>query len=259
MQDTEELLKSLREAVDDAIRGERRVGVAFSGGLDSGIVAMLAAEALGRENVKCYALGVGLSPEESGRTHDIRSARAGAGELGLELVEISMSPDEVRLSADDLGSMFGIEDRFIISIELPLLAVASRAHERVILLGQGADELFGGYQRYLRMTPAGLRTALEKDASGLGEVVDRESHIAGRFRKEFRYPYLHPGVSALAERLPVERKVCAGQRKIILREAARMAGMPESLAGKEKKAAQYGSGTWRVLRPRSEARPAEEE
>ena len=63
--------------------GFRHVGVALSGGIDSALVALLAADALGAENVSCVVMP---SPHSSSATQD--DARAIAANLGAELIEI---------------------------------------------------------------------------------------------------------------------------------------------------------------------------
>ena len=91
--------RSLREPLEDSAEvygalvlglrdyvgknGFRHVGIALSGGIDSALVALLAADALGAENVSCVVMP---SPHSSAETQD--DARAIAANLGAELIEI---------------------------------------------------------------------------------------------------------------------------------------------------------------------------
>ena len=67
--------------------GFRHVGVALSGGIDSALVALLAVDALGAENVSCVVMP---SPHSSAETQE--DARAIAANLGAELIEIPIEP-----------------------------------------------------------------------------------------------------------------------------------------------------------------------
>jgi asparagine synthase (glutamine-hydrolysing) len=236
---------ALREAV--AAVAEPPVAVALSGGLDSSLIAHLAVGQLGKgmsHAVRGYVFSVG------GDTHDLRAAREAANLMGIRLKEIIVGQEEVEAAAAEMGRAVGITDRFTVSFELPLWFVAREAAEAQVLLGQGADELFGGYARYGKLEGEALREALSKDASALDQVVEREEKIAARFGKEFHYPYLDREVVDFAASLPPERKVGPAGRKLVLRKAALRAGLPEPLARKPKKAAQYGSGAWRAMKRR---------
>ncbi|HLF06357.1 MAG TPA: asparagine synthase-related protein, partial [Thermoplasmata archaeon] len=215
--------------------------------------ALLAAGALGKEHVRGYVVSVDSA------THDLDAARDSARLLGIGLQEVIVSEKEVEDACSELAEVIGTTDLFILSFELPLWFVARDASEREILLGQGADELFGGYSRYQRLAGKDLETELRNDALSLLDVVEREESIAKRFRKEFLYPYLDRGVMEIAMSLPLEEKVGPKGRKYALQEAAIRAGMPEHLARKQKKAAQYGSGTWRALRQGRGAQKRKEE
>jgi asparagine synthase (glutamine-hydrolysing) len=61
-------------------------------------------------------------------------------------------------------------------------------------------------------------------------------------------PYLDPDIVGFAASLPISLKIKPPQRKIILREVCRAAGIPEEVATYEKKAAQYGSGIEKLLK-----------
>jgi NAD+ synthase (glutamine-hydrolysing) len=90
------LVLGLRDYVGK--NGFRHVGVALSGGIDSALVALLAADALGPENVSCVVMP---SPHSSSATQD--DARAIAANIGAELIEIpieaTMSSYEAALAA----------------------------------------------------------------------------------------------------------------------------------------------------------------
>jgi len=240
MSDVERLLKALQEAVK-ATMAKGDVGILFSGGLDSGILAALAGN---HGDPRLYTVGVEGS-------HDLRTGQETAEELQLPWTEIMLTPDEVITATRDLLSVCPIRDPVVLSFQLPLHIVAARSKEDVLMSGQGADELFGGYSRYLSMSPGDIEISMNNDlAKLLAEVQPLDLKIAAHFSKSIDHPFLDPEVRRVASRIAVTDKVKGGARKVPLREAALLLGYP-SLANREKKAAQYGSGFMKVLKARS--------
>jgi asparagine synthase (glutamine-hydrolysing) len=135
-----------------------------------------------------------------------------------------------------------------LSYEMPLFVVASLSKENVLLSGQGADELFGGYSRYLLMDRDQLTKSMKQDLEKLlSRGVDNEHVIASHFKKSILHPYLHPEVIREAALLPTHQCVDGQSRKVVLREVARLLGL-DQVADRPKKAAQYGSGVMRVMK-----------
>jgi len=129
------------------------------------------------------------------------------------------------------------------------LAVESGAE--IIMLGQLADELFGGYAKY----EAALSRNGEAEASRMmSEDVDQcglrgfvRDEAACRGWCEPRFPFAQKGLAKFGESLPVSFKIRGGVRKAVLREAAVILGLPRDIASKPKKAAQYSSGLMKLL------------
>lgn len=232
----EELLARLDGAVSRAIGRAPAIGVAFSGGLDSTLLAELARK---RCEVGLYAVGYPGS-------RDLREARRVAGHAELSLREIRLTDLMVISGLRAFRTVVRDADSHIASFELPLLFVCSLMRERVLLSGQGADELFGGYARYLRDDDpeATMATDLRRL---LAQGWPREARLALKFNRLLRCPYLDPEVREFAATLPISRKICGGVRKVALREAARAAGLG-SLLLRQKSAAQYGTGIAQAMR-----------
>jgi NAD+ synthase (glutamine-hydrolysing) len=99
--DVEEVYEALVLGLRDYVakNGFRHLGLALSGGIDSALVAMLAADAVGPERVSCVVMP---SPHSSSETQ--RDARNIAENLGCELLEIEIEPmmDAYRRSLDGL-------------------------------------------------------------------------------------------------------------------------------------------------------------
>ncbi len=226
--------EGLAEAIEIAVRLRSDEGVvAMSGGVDSALVARLS----GRE---CVVVGVEGS-------HDLLHAKSVADELGLSLNRVLIDPSSIEDSLRQVLLVIPKIDPVNASIATTLNYVAEWAglhgHRR-ILAGQGADELFGGYARYLQTET--LAQDLEKDFLGLSLQLARDQAVAALHGTYFSLPYMDVRVVAAAKSIPAEQKVCDGVRKKPLREVAERY-MPSEIARHEKKAMQYGSGVMKEI------------
>jgi len=152
------LEESLSESVRLRLRADVPVGLFLSGGIDSSLVAALAREAGGATPTTFAFTGPGDSQDES------RHARRVAAHLGADHLEVSLRPGEILGAAEDVLDR-GIDEPNADYSSIPTTFLARRASEtvRVVLTGDGGDELFGGYDRYRaqrwipRVRPAPLR------------------------------------------------------------------------------------------------------
>ncbi len=204
-----------------------KVAVAFSGGIDSSVVAFFASK---KASVNLYTAGVP-------GCHDFASAEHSAKLLRLNLREIEVE-GSIKEHIDTLSNIVGVNDNFVLSYLLPVYFVAGSCEEEAIVLGAGADELFGGYAKYLRIE--NKEEEMKKDYDRLVKN-SFEVKIAKYFRKKLIMPFLNKEIIEFAFSLPLNLKINNGIRKYILREVARMV-IPEEIVEKPKKAAQYGSG-----------------
>jgi len=226
--------KSLEYAV--RIRSAKNIGVLFSGGLDSSLIVLLASK---YSNVVLYTAGAEGS-------QDLEWARKVSEELGLKLREYVFDLDEVKNSLEKV--MFAIEEPnpMNLAIGIPIYFATKLAKEdntKVLLTGQGADELFGGYAKYL-----GDPSLMEKDILEIGEKnLARDDKIAMLNSVEGRFPFLDLNVVRSGLRTPLEYKIKNETRKAILREIALELGLPKEVAYREKKACQYGTNAQKLL------------
>ncbi|MBI4679360.1 MAG: asparagine synthase (glutamine-hydrolyzing) [Elusimicrobia bacterium] len=144
----EEAVERLDALLSEAVRGNTLadvpVGAFLSGGVDSGLIAAMMARRFGPDKVKTFSVGfsgAGRGVDETGHS------RAVARHLGTDHHELVL-PAEV---LSGLGESIGLLDEPIgDSACLPtcLLAGFARRTVKVALTGEGADELFAGYDRY---------------------------------------------------------------------------------------------------------------
>ena len=224
----------LEEAIITAVNLRSDQGLtALSGGVDSTLVAQLARR-------ECVAVGLVDS-------HDIHQARRVAEVLKLSCTYVTITPQEIAAALPVVLKAIPTKDPVNTSIALTQYFVARFAGEQGyqrILTGQGADELFGGYARYLE-TPT-LDKDLERDFIGLEQQADRDQAIAALHSTYFSMPFMDVRVVRAARAIPAEEKVQGGRRKVPLRQVAER-HIPPEFAWYEKKAMQYGSGVWKEL------------
>jgi asparagine synthase (glutamine-hydrolysing) len=224
----------LEEAIVTAVRLRSDEGItALSGGVDSTLVAQLAQR-------ECVAVGLEGS-------HDLRQARHAADTLGLTCTAVTITLDEIADALPVVVRAIPKKDPMNTGIALTQYFIARFAAEQGyqrIITGQGADELFGGYLRYLE-TPT-LGEDLERDFAGLEQQAARDQAVAALHGTYLSMPYVDCRVVRAARAIPPDEKVRGGHRKIPLRKVAER-HIPAEFAWYEKKAMQYGSGVWKEL------------
>jgi asparagine synthase (glutamine-hydrolysing) len=175
------LRDTLLRAVERELMSDVPVGVFTSGGLDSSLLAAAAARVLAGERIHTYTVkfaepGYDESGYAEAVTHSIRTihhvvtADDQALERAFALVTHSL--------AEPMG------DPAILPTYL--LAEAAREQVKVVLSGEGADELFGGYPTYLGHKAAGLYRRVPRAArAALGWLVNRLPTSTGKVTIEF--------------------------------------------------------------------------
>lgn len=238
------LLPILEDAVSRSVSG-RRVAVAFSGGIDSSLVAYLAGRHA--DSVSLYVAGFEGS-------HDIEAARSAAEALGMELRVVPMDDASVEGMLSVMVSVTGTTDPVMLSFEMPLAHVLAACEEDFVVGGQGADEAFAGYSRFEGMDPGDFMSARQEAIDKLmGPTMSHESKMSAHFGKTILYPFTDPTVMSYAGSLGPEGLMPRdGLRKHALREMAEEV-LP-IVAARRKKAAQYGSGAMASMRRIAKAR-----
>ena len=224
----------LEEAIITAVRLRSDEGVtALSGGVDSTLVAHLA----GRE---CVAVGLAGS-------HDLRQAKHAADMLSLSCTCVEITRSEIAEALPIVIGAIQKKDPVNTGIALTQYFITRWAGEHGynrIITGQAADEIFGGYSRYLNSKT--LEEDLARDFAGLEQQAERDQSIAALHGTYLSMPYLDLRVVRAARKIPASEKVLGQLRKVPLRKVAERHIGPE-LAWYEKKAMQYGSGVAKEL------------
>lgn len=210
------------------------------GGVDSSLLALLLKDKL---RLRCYCAGAEGS-------HDLALSARSAKALGVELTQIEFTIDDVKRELPRLREAVG-GNIMKLGVAMPFWMCMPRIAERSVFLGTGTEELFAGYERHRKLLPdyraieaeckRGLATAWERD-------VSRDTAVCAAFGKKALFPYLDSAFANAAMALPAESKINDVGNKLALRELAVELGLPREIAFAPKKAAQYGSGSDKMLR-----------
>jgi asparagine synthetase B (glutamine-hydrolysing) len=184
-QAAETLQALLVESIKRRVHSLEKVAVAFSGGLDSSIIAYLAS----KQGAKVELLHVSMENEA-----ETQVAIEAAEALDLPM-QINLYKDsDVEATLPKVVSLIEEADPIKTAIGVPFYWTAEQAAEakyKVLLAGQGADELFGGYQRYvneyLKEGAERVRRTMFSDVVGIHESnLERDLKVTGSFDVELR-------------------------------------------------------------------------
>jgi len=246
---TDSIKKKLKEAfinsVGKRMQGVEKVGIMFSGGIDSTLIAHIAK----KFDSKLFLYSVGMEDSE-----DIKYAKKFAGELCLEVKQIILSEEELIRYYIKVQSLLYEKDFMKVELAIPVFICSELAKSdgvRVILIGSGAEELFAGYDRHLQCFLKGgdLRKMLSDELRALySKDLKNNEYVASLNQCELRYPFLDSEVIAAATSIKPELNLSrSGEKKKVLKLISKELGLPEEAAERPKKAMQYGSGMHKVL------------
>ena len=140
-----ELLDLLDEAVAAALVSDVPLGLMLSGGIDSSAIAALAVRHVRGSELTAYSVAFGRPDDEAA------AAARLARDLGIEHRTVLISEEEIRAGFDDWLANLDYPSADPTWIASSYIARA--AHEdgiKVLLTGDGGDELFGGYNRWMK-------------------------------------------------------------------------------------------------------------
>jgi asparagine synthase (glutamine-hydrolysing) len=165
-----EIAEALEDSVEKHMRADVTVGAFLSGGIDSTAIAALAK----RHNPKLLTFTTGFAREGYS---EIDVAAESAAAIGVEHITKVVSPQEMMESLPLI--VWYLDDPVADPALVPLYFIAreARKHVKVVLSGEGADELFGGYTIYrepislraFERVPGGMRRGLGKLSTKIPE------------------------------------------------------------------------------------------
>ncbi|MFO8012927.1 MAG: asparagine synthase B [Phycisphaerae bacterium] len=239
------LREGLERAVVKRLMSDVPVGAFLSGGLDSSIIAALARRHV--EHLHTFSVGV-----EGSR--DIEAARRVSRYLGTEHHEYVFTAAEVLEHLPEILFYLESFDQDLVRSAIPCYFTARLAaeHVKVILTGEGADELFAGYRYYAGVAePDALHQELHRSVAALHNVnLQRVDRLTMAHSIEGRVPFLDVEMIDLAQRIPSDLKLRRdGGRTVekwILRKAFEDL-LPHDIVWRRKEQFDEGTGTVDVL------------
>jgi asparagine synthase (glutamine-hydrolysing) len=231
----------LTGSVQRQMMGDVPVGVFLSGGLDSAIVAAIAARHVERRGERLQTFAVGTRGSA-----DLLAARVVARHLGTEHHERVYDSREAVRALPAVVRAIEHFDPSLVRSAVPnfLLAEMTAQHVKVVLTGEGADELFAGYE-YLRDfdDPVSLQRELMRTVHSLHNLnLQRCDRVTMAHGLEARVPFLDRQVIAFAFGLPMAWKLSApGELEKRLLRRAFSGWLPDEILWREK--AEFGDGS----------------
>lgn len=249
--DVAKIEKMLRLSVLKRVDGLKEVGVIFSGGIDSSYISLLLKEISQNVPLKITLYAVGTEGSK-----DVEAAIYASKSLNLPLEICEVTEDLIRESLPEVVKAIGDDNLMKVGVGLTTYfatKMVARDGIKVAISGQGADELFGGYKRYLKSFVDGtLNYDLRVDMSNMYHVnLERDDACSMINSVELRLPFLDKKLVELVLNIPDNKKIVSmhdDMRKSILRKIAFEDGLDYEIAYRPKKAAQYGTGIDKILR-----------
>lgn len=219
------------------------VGISLSGGLDSSIIVALARQ--GRERLDTFVVGIAGG-------EDLPASQQVAEYLGTHHRAYIYTFEEMLAVLPEVIYYLESYDAALVRSAIPnyFLARLASDHVKVILSGEGADELFAGYEYlYPLEDPGRLHAELWQMLAVLHNTnLQRTDRMTMAHSIEGRVPFLDQQMVELAFRLPPQWKLRRKNRaeKDLLRRS--FAGiLPEAILQRPKKKFSHGAGSGNLL------------
>ncbi len=248
---TRKLKTLLSNVVTQQLVSVENKALLFSGGLDSSILLALLSS-LNSTPIPLIVVGTTSAK-------DIQAASRAATALRLQVEIKTFTLDNVRRALPTIINAANSTDVLQVSLAIPLHFAVKRAQKlgvTTLVVGQGADELFGGYARYERLVLKEemqlVIAEMEEDLKTLERVtLPCQQSLAKFHGTQLVAPFLAPDIVAYSQSLPIHQKIVSTDsgviRKLILRNLAKDLKLPEFIVKSPKRALQYGSGARRIL------------
>ncbi len=208
--------KTVEESVEKRLMSDVPLGAFLSGGLDSSIICAIASQHI--ENLHTFSVGFEGSS-------DLNAARVVADHLGTIHHEYVLTLDEIHEKLFEIIYFLESFDQDLVRSAIPCYFTSRMASDfvKVILTGEGADELFAGYTYYKGIVSDDfLHNELRRSIESLHNInLQRVDRMTMAHSIEGRVPFLDLTMIELGQRIPAEWKLRGNPpvEKWILRKA----------------------------------------
>ena len=235
-----QLLTEMQDAIKNTVT-DKKIGVAFSGGVDSTLLAKLVKD-MGYD---IHLLTIGFQD-----SHDINFAKEVNQILGFPHSVSEIDSEKFKEVSQKINQTIKTDNLSWNENSIAFYYVAELAQKndlKTVVTANGIDELFCGYNSYREAIEKGedevTKMMIEK-LKNEGEMMVAINQVTAEFGVRMIQPLLSPNFIEHAKKIPISEKIHGPddmQRKHPIRELAMDYGVPEVAAQKRKKALQYGS------------------
>ena len=235
-----QLLDEVQNAVKETV-SDKKIGVAFSGGVDSTLLAKLVKD-MGYD---IHLLTIGFQD-----SHDINFAKEVNQLLNLPHSISEIDPEKFKEISQKINQTIKSDNLSWNENSIAFYYVAELAQKnglKIVVTANGIDELFCGYNSYREAIEKGEDEVVKMMNDKLkneGEMMVAINTVTAEFGVKMVQPLLSQSFVDYSKKIPVSEKIHGPddmQRKHPIRELAMDCGVPEVAAQKQKKALQYGS------------------
>ena len=236
--------KQLFDEMQNAVKvtvTDKKIGVAFSGGVDSTLLAKLVKD-MGYD---VHLLTIGFQD-----SHDINFAKEVNQLLNFPHSISEINPEKFKEISQKINQIIKSDNLSWNENSIAFHYVAEFAQKnelKTVATANGIDELFCGYNSYREAIEKGedeVTKMMDEKLKNEGEMMVAINKVTAEFGVKMVQPFLSPSFVDYSKKIPVSEKIHGPddmQRKHPIRDLAMDYGVPEVAAKKQKKALQYGS------------------
>jgi len=236
-----DLIEALFVTVTENLRGINKIGIAFSGGIDSTLLAMICKNM----NIDTTLFTVGF-PD----SNDIEFSKSISHKINMNHKILEIDKGDLAAITKKIKNEISCSNTSHIEncIAFSYIAkLASKNDTPVVLTANGFDELFCGYNNFRFIFNQGSDTinkTIESKILNELELTNEIKQVAKEYRVSILQPFLSKGFISVAMKFPIYNKIVSNDdvlRKHIIRKIALSFDLPPEVIFRRKKAIQYGS------------------
>ena len=235
-----QLLDQIQYAIKNTVL-DNSVGVAFSGGVDSTLIAKL----LHDDGYDIHLLTIGFHD-----SHDINFAKQVNEILKFKHDILEIEPESFQETSEKIHHIIKTDNLSWNENSIAFYYVSKLAKSlgiSTVVTANGIDELFCGYNAYREAIGIGIDEVMNVMNNKLDnekKMMIAVNKVTSSFDVKILQPLLNENFISYAKTIPISEKIIDSddlQRKHVIRKLAVSCGVPEISAYKQKKALQYGS------------------
>ena len=236
-----DLIDGLFATVYENLRGIDKIGIAFSGGIDSTLLAMICKNM----NINTTLLTVGFP-----HSHDIEFSKLISHKINMNHKFLEINRDDFATFSKKIKTQISCRNLSHLENCIAFSYIARLARKNnlgVVLTANGFDELFCGYNNFRYIFNQGINTinnTIESKILNELELINEIKQVVEKYHVSIIQPFLSKGFISKAMKFPIYNKIVSYDdvlRKHIIRKIALSFDVPPEVIISRKKALQYGS------------------